>query len=116
MAVMFVVLLGIGVRNIVTSPGNSRGLAASQTPAPTEPPLIFKTQEVQPKEMLTIKISDGSSAINIRQKPTIYSEKTGEAKEGDTFEYTALTAGWYEIKLSNGGTGYIAARYAIINK
>jgi uncharacterized protein YgiM (DUF1202 family) len=60
---------------------------------------------------LTIKITDGSPMVNIRQKPTTYSEKIGEAKDGDSFEYLSHSAGWYEIRLEDGSTGYISGKY-----
>lgn len=117
MAIIFLTLLGVAIRNIMfpanNNPPGEKLYGSGAIPSPS--PLIFKTQEVQPKTILTVKISDGSPLINIRQKPTIYSEKMGEAKDGDTFEYTTLSAGWYEIVLADGSTGYIAAKYAKIN-
>jgi len=61
--------------------------------------------------MLIIKITDGSESVNIRQKPTVGSNKIGEAKEGDTFEFVSVNSGWYEIKLADESTGFISARY-----
>lgn len=69
--------------------------------------------EVKPEINLRVKIDDGSTYVNIRQKPSIVSEKIGQANDGDTFEFISLDAGWYEIKLTDGSTGYISAKYAV---
>ncbi len=65
----------------------------------------------KPKQMVMVKLDDGSSSVNIRQKPTSYSEKIGSAQDGDTFEYINLDAGWYEVKLEDGSIGFILATY-----
>lgn len=78
----------------------------------TPQPLIFKTKGKEEKKTLTIKITDGSSFVNIRKKPTVYSEKIGEAKDGDTFKFTKKTSGFYEIELKDGEIGYLYSKYA----
>ena len=61
--------------------------------------------------MLTVKITDGSTSVNILQAPIVSSNKIGEAKEGDTFEYFSEGSGWYEIKLADGSVGFIPASF-----
>jgi len=111
MVVIFLILLGVGIRNVIVLPKNNQNSGTDQTPVPVSSPLIFKTQEEETKSRIVIKITDGSPFINIRGKPTVYSEKVGEAKDGDVYEYTNLEAGWYEIKLTDGKAGYITAKY-----
>jgi len=103
---IFLILLALGVRNIM-------GSTAKITPAPSPTPIVLsETADVKtPKTMLIIKITDGSESVNIRQKPTVGSNKIGEAKEGDTFEFVSVNSGWYEIKLADESTGFISARY-----
>lgn len=97
---IFLLLLALGIRNVRTS---------------TTPLVLSKTADVEVKKMLTIKITDeitdGSASVNIRQEPTVRANKIGVAKEGDVFEFVSLDSGWYEIKLTDGSTGFISARY-----
>lgn len=50
-------------------------------------------------------LQDGT---NIRNKPTSQSEVLKRAKEGETFPISGVQNDWYEIKLNDGSTGYIA--------
>lgn len=108
---VFLLLVGLGVRNIMAS-------TAKITPKPSPTPLVLpKTTEIEtkaevkPKTMLVIKITDESASVNIRQAPTVRSNKIGEAKEADTFEFVSINSGWYEVKLADESTGFISARY-----
>jgi len=103
---IFILLLFLGVRNIMGST-----VETINTPSPT-PAVLSETKEVKvPKTMLIVKITDGAASVNIRQEPTVRSNKIGEAIEGDTFEFVSINSGWYEIKLADGSTGFISARY-----
>jgi N-acetylmuramoyl-L-alanine amidase len=62
------------------------------------------TNSVSKKGSIEI-LYDGT---NIRKKPNVQSEVVIRANQGDTFETTTLTNDWYEIKLDNGGTAYVA--------
>ncbi len=106
---VFVLLLGLGVRNISVSAAKIK----SSSPSPI--PLISGVEDVkpEPKVVLVIKISDGAESVNIRQEPRVQSEKIGEALAGDTFnEFSSVDSEWYEIKLADGSTGFVSARYA----
>ena len=89
------------------------GASAEIVPLPSPTPFVLsETVEVKiPKTMLMVKITDGAVSVNIRQEPAILSNKIGEAAEGDTFEFVSINSGWYEIKLADGSTGFISARY-----
>ena len=133
---VFLILVGFGIKNIKASENNSPEIVSiplmlskisetdktTPTPIPlvlseqsetdeVKPTLTPETDETKPKTMLTIKINDGSESVNIRQKPTINSEKVGQAKEGDAFEFISVNSNWYEIKLADGSTGFVSARY-----
>lgn len=82
----------------------------NQSPKPTN---NISSGEASSK-FIVVTITDESPSVNIRQEPTIYSEKIGTAKEGDIFEYLPVNPYWYQIKLNNGLTGYIAIKYTKI--
>lgn len=128
--VLFFLLLGIGYSNVKTSsaqdtqqPVQVLAVTASEEPSP-EPLDTVNTnsQDFEPiptatptpliSAKVTVNTEDGVS-INIRNAPSIQSEKIGEAKAGDTFDLVSLHPGWLEIKLSEG-TGFISTDYAFI--
>jgi len=107
---IFLVLFGTGLRNINVTKAStvlSESTQVESTPEPTALP----TPMPLPKTMVQIRITDGQEAVNIRQNPTTSSEKIGQAKEGETFEFVSLNSGWYEVRLSDGSIGFISERY-----
>ena len=129
-SVVFLLLTTFGVRNIMLSSAESLDSSIDSTvlsttkeakpeitqtvtkgpDPPTVPAVLSATEEIGPKMMLTVKIDDGAESVNIRQKPTTSSEKIGQAKDDDTFEYVSENGGWYEIKLATR-SGFISATY-----
>ena len=113
--ILLLFLVGLGVRNINAS-------IAKIAPKSVPTPLVLQKAveveiepEIKPKTMLTVKITNGATSINILQAPTVSSDKIGEVKEGDTFEYVSSDSGWYEIKLADGSVGFIPAnRFEVI--
>ena len=69
--------------------------------------------ETKPTSIVTVKVEDKSSVINIREQPTTQSKKVGEAKDGDTFEFVSLDSDWYEVRLTDGSIGFILSEYII---
>ena len=127
MTVVFLLLIGLGVRNIMISTTKSSNpsptpsvlsitnpspspIVLSKTDTATSSAVLSETKETQPK-ILRVKINDGGTSVNIRQKPTTDSEKIGQAKDGDTFEFVSINSGWYEVKLPAGLTGFILTTY-----
>ena len=133
---IFLLLLGLGIRNVMSATTRNTSLESSSalisktedvmsatsqnpSPEPSPTPIISNqplqsptpTEETNPITLLIIKITDGSTSVNIRQAPTVRSAKIGEAKEADTFEFISVDSGWYEIKLADESTGFISARY-----
>lgn len=49
------------------------------------------------------------NGTNIRQNPSTQDVILERANEGDTYEAIQLKDDWYQIKLSNGDTGYVAS-------
>lgn len=113
---LFLLLMGLGLKNIY----KNKQLTINNPQLTTSPPpLVFKTQPSPTpttSTTITIDIIDGSTSINIREKPTIYSDKVGEAKNRDVFEYTKKEMGWYEIRMDTGLIGFISAKYARENQ
>lgn len=113
----FILLLGLGIRNINISQATSATLGtktSSITPAPTISPSpiatpLPPTSSPEPKIVLTVRYTAGP--VNIRAKPTTQSQKIGEAKDGDKFEFVSEDSLWYQIKLPNGQNGFISSEY-----
>jgi len=110
--VLFILLLAVGIRNINASA--SKSFVPSPTPlvsgVATAPPVV---EETKPKIILVVKINDGSPVVNIRQQPITQSEKVGTAEDGKIFDdFVWVNSRWYEIKLADGSTAFISARYA----
>ncbi len=117
-AVVFLALVTVGLRNISALPhkvlGSSAAPKAILAPSPVVEPSPVAEEEKKAKTIVVIKINDGSASssaiVNIRQKPTIKSEKIGKAHDGDTFEFVSVDSGWYEVKLATG-SGFISAAF-----
>lgn len=103
-AAVFLILVTLGIRNIKASP-----LLPEPTPTPSATPVPIVEEE--PKMMVVIKISDGSESVNIRQSPTVRSEKIGKALDGERFELISTGDEWYEVRLEDGTSGFISERY-----
>ena len=89
------------------TPTTSAARAATLSPTP----VIARDKKV--KTMLTVTVDDSlpSAIVNIREMPTTDSEKVGEAINGDTYEFVSFDSGWYEVRLPEGSTGFISAKY-----
>jgi N-acetylmuramoyl-L-alanine amidase len=48
------------------------------------------------------------NGTNLRKKPTVQSEVVQRANEGDTFSVSKLENDWYEVRLENGNTAFVA--------
>lgn len=114
--VIFLLLFTLGARNInISSAKNFQPLPSPEVLSETDE--AKPEEEAKPKEeaepvvILTVKMKDASSSANIRQKPTISSEKIGEAKNGDTFEFVSNNSDWFEVKLQDGSTGFILGEF-----
>jgi putative transposase len=105
----FLLLLGLGIRNISISSAKDVALA------PTEAPLVLSESTVLSptpiaKITLMVKSSDKSS-VAIYSEPSNKSEKISEANDGETLEFASINSGWYGIKFADGSIGYIFSEY-----
>jgi len=104
--VIFLLLVGLGLRNINISMAPS---VLSESVQPTNSP--------EPKTMMIVKITEGASNVSIRQGPAADSEKIGEANDGDSFEFVSVNSGWYEVKLTDiDSTGFISSKYTYLEE
>ena len=106
--VLFMLLVTFSLRNIWIAEFNA---AKSQV---NNPKVLSATTQSTPEAELKITVTviteDKSSLINIRQEPSTYSEKIGQAKNGDSFELISRNPNWFEVKLASQ-SGYISAKY-----
>ena len=119
----FLLLTTLGIRNIQSS-----AVISPQSQPPPAPEVLSETEEVKPtgdlrpdptpetrskvpKAILTVKLEDASSIVNIREEPSTDSAKLGKARYGDTFEFVSKEQGWYGVRLDNGLTGFISEKY-----
>lgn len=107
-SVVFVLLLGLGLRNVTVT---AKSLAVTPVTLGTETTSAspIPATEPEPKIMLTVRYTEGP--VNIREKPTVQSKKTGEAYDGDIFEFVSKNSDWYEVKLPDSSTGFIFSKY-----
>ncbi len=107
-SLFFLIFVGVGVKNVFFQPKPNPAPEIAETNGLVMP----KAKETpMPNKTLTIKINDGVPEVNIRSKPSIYSEKLGTAKDGQIFEYTQKDGEWYEVIVSEGVFGYISFKY-----
>ncbi|WNS74419.1 SH3 domain-containing protein [Bacillus sp. DTU_2020_1000418_1_SI_GHA_SEK_038] len=77
----------------------------------SEPALPTKNEQKVKDSSLSI-IHDGS---NIRKNPNTQSEVVHRANQGDIFDIVSIHNDWYEIRLPNGESGYIAGWIVSVN-
>lgn len=123
--VVLLLLVSVSVRNIYVSGiksseslpvGTAEVLSETDDAKPQEDQLPKPTPEATPKEApktITVKIDDEFSFVNIRQEPSTNSAKLGKALDGDTFEFVAKNAEWYELRLEDGLTGFISQDFMV---
>jgi len=110
--IIFLVLSSLGVRNVIVNSAKKIEPTSQKKAEATSSPLVFKKEEKTQTRKIEIAIEDGSSFVNVRQKPSVYSEILGEAKSGESYEYIQISGGWYEIKFKDNALGYISSKYA----
>src|SRR3972149_3170398 len=118
---VFSLLTGLGIRNIINV-----AISKTSQSAPVPQVLPAQTEEATSGAILeeipettsgsavaTVKLDDPSLTVNIRERPATDSAKLGKAQDGETFEFVSKDAGWYEVKLANGSTGFISGEFIV---
>lgn len=116
---LFVLLLGFGLRNVASAAKSQETAPATLgtntlSPTPTAELETSSTPTPEPESKTTVTIKSEDGPVNIREKPTIYSDKIGEASDGDTFEFVSKSPEWIEVKLDDGSNGFIFSKYVDI--
>lgn len=106
---VFIFLFTFGLRNVLVS--TAKDINSISSISPTSTPSVAAAKDEKPKIILAVKVDNGSNSINIRQGPSIQSEKIGEAKNGDVFEFVSINSGWYGVKMTDGLTGFISSKF-----
>lgn len=121
-AVVFLLLLGLGFRNIKVS--SAKKVISQPIPSPavsgvsdTATEVVKETETAEEgdvKLILEVETGNGSSIVNIRKFPIVQSDEIGETKDGETFEIVSREKDWYGILMPDGTTGFINERYVIV--
>ena len=61
------------------------------------------------KQITSGKLTILHNGTNIRKSPSTQSTILDRANQGDAFETIYFENDWYQIKLKNGQTGYVAS-------
>lgn len=73
----------------------------------------FQNAALTPVVKTKVTILDTPTGfLRVRSDPSLGASETGQVKPGDTFDFLAEQAGWYQIQLTNGASGWISAQYA----
>lgn len=107
-SVVFIILLGFSLSNITAV---AKSTQVSPVTLGTKTISTAPIATPQSKTTLTVKNTNPTVPINIESRPTVGSEKIGEARHGDIFEFVSKNSSWYEVKLPNGLTGFIPSTH-----
>ena len=118
-----VLLLGLTAIGIISVSSNRANPPTTNLPDNAESiieqeksePLKFEGKEVVVTKTVEIVIEDGSPFVNIREKPTVYSEAIGQAEDSKVYELIEEDAGWYKIKFDDV-EGFISIKYAEVTE
>lgn len=96
----------------ISLPNGKKGWVAHYLVVVNESDVVNKTTDsIQPSNESTFsstQIYIAHNGTNIRKNPNTLSSIITRANQGDTFEAINFENDWYEIKLQNGKTGYVA--------
>lgn len=117
-ALVFLVLIAFGIKNIHSLNAAPVPKVESLTEQTVLSEYTFNENEASSSASpaidvatVTVNITDGAKSVNIRSKPTISSEKIGDALQGDSFGLISFKKGWYEVNINATTSGFISARY-----
>src|ERR1035437_7819651 len=91
------VFLGVNLTAATSSAIPSPSPSVSQAPIGSVKVLILTTP---------------TGFLRVRQDATIASNQIGTVNPGEKYDFVAEKPGWFQIKLTNGQTGWISSQYA----
>ena len=95
---------GFRLRSIVfLSVSPSVGSSSAQTP--------LSTPQAPKVEKVTV-LDTPTGFLRVRENSSIASLEIGRVSPGDSLELVGEKEGWFEIKMTNGKTGWISSQYA----
>src|SRR3990167_7897416 len=106
---VFILLLALGLQNI--NAASFQIITPLATPVPQVAGIQIEKLFQRSSRMQITKITAGLPYVIIHRNPVSGSSKIGEAEIGDSFEFISINSEWYEVKLTAGSTGFIAAKY-----
>ena len=80
---------------------------ASALPSPS--PSVSPTPAVSIKVLI---LNTPTGFLRVRQDATIAANQIGTVNPGEKYDLVAEKPGWFEIKLTNGQTGWVSSQYA----
>ncbi len=86
----------------------------AKTPSPTSIPLLSGTitPSPSPTNVKVTILQTPTGFLRVRSAAATSGFEVGRVKPGETYIVTSETDGWFEIKLSDGLTGWISSDYA----
>ena len=96
--------MGLRLKSIITLGINPEISSPSGVPNPsvTAVPSITKI----------VILDTPTGFLRVRKESSIASAEVDRVNPGDTFDMISEKEGWFEIKLSNGKTGWVSSQYA----
>jgi len=107
--------------NQSTAPVNqtSPAQAATSSPATSTPAVTPQEVGKDPAQMFAATVlgevtitKTPTGYLNVRQQPSSSSTLVAKVNPGETYQYTAVKNGWYQIVLKDGTTGWVLGTYA----
>lgn len=87
------------------------GLEEGQATKNAQPnPTVEATPTIAVSTVLILQTPTGF--LRVRAKNSVSSSEIARVTPGETFELVSENSGWFEIKLSDGRTGWISSQYA----
>lgn len=81
--------------------------AATASALPTPSPSAAPTPSVK-----VLILSTPTGFLRVRADASIASKQIGLVNPGEKYDFVAEKPGWFEIKLTNGQTGWVSSQYA----
>ena len=95
---------GFALKSIVFLSVNPN-VASSSSQTPLTTPQVPKVEKVTVLDTPT-------GFLRVRADSSIASSEIGRVSPGDSLELVGEKEGWFEIKMTNGKTGWISSQYA----
>ena len=96
--------MGLRLKSIITLGINPETSSPSGAPNPSV--------SLAPSITKILILDTPTGFLRVRKESSIASAEVDRVNPGDTFDMISEKEGWFEIKLSNGKTGWVSSQYA----